>query len=123
MKKDKHYSLEELKVKVNDFIEKRNWSKYHTPKNLAMSISIEAAEILELFQWYTNEEAQEKVRDEPDLKLSLADELADVLIYCLSMSNTCEIDLAEAICKKLKVNEKRFPVEIVSGRLGPYQQD
>ena len=120
---DSKTSLDELKLLVKSFIEKRNWQQYHTPKNLAMSISIESAEILELFQWYTNEEAYEKALNEPEVKQSLADELADVIIYCLSMSNTCGIDLTEAIIKKLKINEKRFPIDIVSGRLGPYNQE
>jgi len=115
--------LNELKRLVKIFIHERNWQQYHTPKNLAMSISIESAEIMELFQWYTNEESLEKIRNDPKLKLALEDELADVLIYCLSMSNTCEIDLTNAIRKKLKTNEKRFPSDIVSGRLGPYKMD
>ena len=120
MSEDPHKELKEL---VKLFIEERNWEKYHTPKNLAMSISIESAEIMELFQWYTNEEALEKVRKDSKVKLALEDELADVLIYCLSLSNTCEIDLTSAIRKKLKTNEKRFPIDIVAGRLGPYNTD
>ncbi len=115
--------LKELKRLVKTFIQERNWERYHTPKNLAMSISIESAEMMELFQWFTNEEALEKIRSDPKLKLALKDELADVLIYCLSMSNVCEIDLTNAIRKKLKTNEKRFPIDIVSGRLGPYKTD
>ncbi|MCK4848119.1 MAG: nucleotide pyrophosphohydrolase [Candidatus Heimdallarchaeota archaeon] len=115
--------FEELKSLVKTFIQERNWQKYHTPKNLSMSIAIESAEILELFQWYTNEEALEKIRSDPKLKLALEDELADVLIYVLSMSNICEIDLTNAIRKKLKTNEKRFPIDIVSGCLGPYKLD
>ena len=115
--------FKELKRLVKNFIHERNWQQYHTPKNLAMSISIESAEIMELFQWYTNEEALEKLRTDPEVKLALEDELADVLIYCLSLSNTCEIDLASAIRKKLKSNERRFPIDIVSGRLGPYKTE
>ena len=115
--------LKELKSLVKTFIQERNWQKYHTPKNLAMSISIESAEIMELFQWFTNEEALEKIRSDPKVKLALEDELADVLIYCISMSNTCEIDLTNAIRKKLKTNKKRFPIDLVSGRLGPYNSD
>ena len=115
--------LGELRQLVRNFINERNWKQYHTPKNLAMSIAIESAEILELFQWYTNEEASLKVKNDPNLKLALEDELADVLIYCLSMSNTCEIDLVEVIKKKLKTNEVRFPIDVVSGRLGPYKKE
>lgn len=88
-----------------------------------MSISIEAAEIMELFQWITTKEALDNVLNDPSLKSALEDELADVMIYCLSMANTCSIDLAQAIKGKLKTNEKRFPPEIVSGKLGPYRID
>jgi dCTP diphosphatase len=115
--------FEELKKLVKIFIRERAWQPFHNPKNLAMSISIESAEIMELFQWYTNEEALEKVNTDPKLKLALEDELADVLIYCISMSNTCGIDLTSAIRNKLKTNEQRFPIERVSGSLGPYKTD
>ncbi|MHA2247467.1 MAG: nucleotide pyrophosphohydrolase [Candidatus Hodarchaeales archaeon] len=113
-------SLKELQLLVSDFITRRDWNKYHTVKNLTMSISIEAAEIMELFQWLTNEEATERIQLDPNLMAKLEDELADVMIYCISLSYHAKIDLNKAIRKKLVLNEKRFPVEIVSGRLGPY---
>ncbi len=113
-------SLKELQLLVADFINRRKWNKFHTVKNLAMSISIEAAEIMELFQWLTNEEATAQIQSDPDLKAKLRDELADVMIYCLSLSYHTKIDLNKVIREKLVLNEKRFPVEIVSGRLGPY---
>jgi len=113
-------SLKELQLLVADFINRRNWKKYHTVKNLAMSISIEAAEIMELFQWFTNEEARDQIQTDLNLKTKLEEELADVLIYCLSLGYHTKIDLSKAIREKLIQNEKRFPVEVVSGRLGPY---
>ena len=116
-------TIGELSSLVADFISRRDWNKYHTPKNLAMSISIEAAEIMELFQWVTNEEASENVQNDPSVKIALEDELADVMIYCLSMANTCDIDIAHSIRRKLTENEIRFPVEIVTGKLGPYKID
>jgi NTP pyrophosphatase (non-canonical NTP hydrolase) len=116
-------TLSELAKLVSIFIKERKWTSYHTPKNLAMSISIEAAEIMELFQWVTTKEALENALNDSSLKFALEDELADVLIYCISMANTCEIDLAQVIKRKLKLNEKRFPPEIVSGKLGPYKID
>ena len=116
-------TIGELSSLVADFISRRDWNKYHTPKNLAMSISIEAAEIMELFQWVTNEEASENVQNDPSVKIALEDELADVMIYCLSMANNCDIDIAHSIRRKLTENEIRFPVEIVTGKLGPYKID
>ncbi|MHA2288611.1 MAG: nucleotide pyrophosphohydrolase [Promethearchaeota archaeon] len=115
-------TIRELSILVADFIRKRDWNKYHTPKNLAISISIEAAEIMELFQWVTNEEAVDYVQKDPSLKKSLENELADVLIYLLSMVNTCNIDIAQAVRNKLTENELRFPIDIVSGKLGPYKE-
>ena len=105
----------------SNFITERKWNKYHTPKNLAMSIAIEAAEIMELFQWLTNEEAIAKVKTDRTVKRALEDEIADVMIYCLSMSNSCEIDITASILRKLDLNKERFPQAIVSGRLGPYK--
>lgn len=113
--------MNDLIKEVDEFIRDRNWTQYHTPKNLAMSIAIEAAEIMELFQWLTNEEAFVKIKKDRSLKTALEDELADVMIYCLSMCNTCKIDITEAILEKLDRNKDRFPPEVVSGRLGPYE--
>jgi len=114
-------SMREIIDLIDHFIKEREWIKYHTPKNLAMSIAIEAAEIMELFQWLTNEEAFTKVKTDQALKRALEDELADVMIYCLSMSNSCKIDITNAILRKLDLNKERFPPAIVSGRLGPYK--
>lgn len=74
-----------------------------------MSIAIEAAEIMEHFQWISIDEGRQKMRD-PELKAEVADELADVMIYCLSFANTCSIDVSQAIQMKLGRNESRFPV-------------
>jgi NTP pyrophosphatase (non-canonical NTP hydrolase) len=82
-----------------------------------MSIAIEAAEIMEHFQWYTPEEATARMAD-PQIHAEVADELADVLIYCLSLANSAGIGVSDAVLRKLARNETRFPVEVVRGRLG-----
>lgn len=115
------YNINNLKQRVAEFVEERDWIKYHTPKNLAMSIAIESAEIMELFQWLTVDESIELVDSNETAKRELENELADVMIYCLSLSNVCDIDISEAIQRKLDQNKLRFPVEVVSGRLGPYK--
>ena len=112
--------FKELKLLVKTFIQQRDWIQYHTPKNLAMSIAIEAAELMELFQWYTIEESVSMVASNSELRIKLEDEIADILIYCLSLSEQANINLEEIIKRKLDRNEKRFPVEVVSGKLGPY---
>ncbi|MGC8576380.1 MAG: nucleotide pyrophosphohydrolase [Thermoproteota archaeon] len=112
---DSKTTLQELKVLVKDFVNRRNWAKYHNPKDLAESICIEAAELLEIFQWATAEEAS-SWKNDPSKIDSIKDELADVLIYCFSMANALDVDLSEAILKKLEKNEKKYPVEKYFGR-------
>ncbi len=112
---DEQVTVGALRVAVDTFVGARDWYQFHTPKNLAMSIAIEAAEIMEHFQWLTVEESSALMRD-PKQRAEVADELADVLIYCLSLANSTGIDISEAIQAKLARNEKRFPVEEVRGR-------
>lgn len=108
--------LKELIVK---FRNERKWKKYHTPKDLAISISIEANELLELFQWLSKREVAEKCRDKKFLK-RIQEELADVVIYCLNLSDILNIDLAKAIKNKIKKNEKKYPVDKFKGRYFKY---
>ena len=116
---DDRTTIADLRAEVAEFVAARDWTGYHTPKNLSMSIAIEAAEIMEHFQWLTVAEAVE-LAQEPSARAEVADELADVLIYCLSFANATGIDVAAAVRAKLARNELRFPVEVVSGKLGPY---
>lgn len=110
-------TIADLRAAVAGFVAARNWQQYHTPKNLAMSIAIEAAEIMEHFQWSSLEQASAHAT-ESEARAEIADELADVLIYCFSFANAAEIDIATAVRAKLARNEGRFPVEQVTGRLG-----
>jgi dCTP diphosphatase len=105
---DSQISLADLRAKVAEFVAARNWQSFHNPKNLAMSIAIEAAELQEHFQWLTNEESLQYVRT-LEQKLDVADELADILIYCLSFANSTDINVSEAVLRKLARNEHRFP--------------
>ncbi len=114
---DNRTTVGELRGAVAAFVDARDWQRYHTPKNLAMSVAIEAAEILEHFQWYTVEESAQRVQ-EPEIHAEVGDEMADVLIYLLSLANSMELDLSQAVYAKLARNEVRFPVEKVRGRLG-----
>jgi len=98
----------ELKEQVRRFVEARNWQQGHRPKNLAMSIAIEAAEIMEHFQWQDNDDYLHLSEEQ---KHDIAMEVADVLIYMMSFSNTLGIDLAASVQAKMEKNETRFPVE------------
>ena len=107
---DHETTLQDLKTAVKNFIADRNWKSFHNPKNVAMSIAIEAPEIMEHFQWISIPEGCEKMQD-PEFKAEVADELADAMIYCLSFAIATGIDVSEAIKKKLDRNELRFPVK------------
>jgi NTP pyrophosphatase (non-canonical NTP hydrolase) len=100
-------ALEDLRAQYAAFVEERDWAKYHTPKNIAEAISIESAELLELFLWHDNLDAT-KIEDDERLVSHIEEELADVVIYCLGMANRLDIDLAEAVQAKLEANENRF---------------
>lgn len=100
-------NIQEIKNKINIFIKERNWTEAHSPKNLSMSIAIEAAELMEIFQWFSNEEAWNIKNSEEFTHLK--EELADVLIYCMSLANQLDIDIAGSIEDKIIKNEKRFP--------------
>lgn len=93
----------ELRKLVSDFRDRRDWGKYHTPRNLSESIAIESAELLELFQWGSD---YGDIEDE-----ELKDEMADILIYLLSLADAADIDLGEAVKKKVRKNKERYPVE------------
>jgi len=93
---------------MRTFVAARSWEQYHTPKNLAMAIGIEAAELMEHFQWLTVEESWQLIQD-PNQRAEVADELADVIIYCLSFANQADIDMSDAVLAKMRRNEQRFP--------------
>jgi NTP pyrophosphatase (non-canonical NTP hydrolase) len=96
----------ELMSSIDGFALERDWNRFHTPNHLAMSVAIEAAELMELFQWMTADEASEAVGD-PAVKESLRDEIADVLIYLLRLCSVTGVDPIEAASSKLERNRSR----------------
>jgi Predicted pyrophosphatase len=100
--------LEQIRAAIRRFRDERDWMQFHNPKNLACSISIEAAELLEHFQWKTPEESVEYATRRRD---DLAEEIADISIYLIAMADNLGIDLLAAIDRKLGINEKKYPVE------------
>ena len=93
----------------------RDWRPFHTPKNLSMPIAIEAAELMERFQWLTPDEALVALT-RPAERAAVADELADIVIYCLSLSNALGLDISSAVLGKLQTNEQRYPADEFRGR-------
>jgi len=112
---DAHTTLGALRQAVAEFVDARDWQPFHSPKNLSMSIAIEAAELMEHFQWLTTEEAR-AAGQRLDEKGAVAEELADILIYCLSLSNALGLDVSSAVLGKLKTNEHRYPADEFRGR-------
>ncbi len=115
MKKDVHHrTLEELKALVQQFIDERDWQKYHNPKNLAMSISIESAELMEIFQWLTLEESIALKNNKAKFE-QIKEEVADIIIYCLNLGNVLDIDLSQAIVEKIEKNKSKYPTSEYKG--------
>lgn len=113
--------MELLKKKIAEFIKERDWEQFHNPKDLSMSLSIESAELMELYQWKNPEEINALINN-PESFQKMKDELADIVIYSLSLANTLNIDVAEAVIKKLKKNEKKYPVKIAKGNAKKYTE-
>lgn len=107
---------DETIARVVNFRDQRNWRQFHTPKDLAISMSLEAAELLELFQWSgTDLECLGK-------RAQLKEELADVLSYCILMADVCGFDLDEIMNEKVTKNEAKYPVEKAYGRADKYTE-
>ncbi|MFD5026635.1 nucleotide pyrophosphohydrolase [Streptomyces sp. NPDC058373] len=108
-------TAEVLQKRLARFAAARDWGQYHTPKNLAAALSVEASELLEIFQWLTPEQAA-AVMDDPESAFRVRDEVADVLAYTLQLCEVLGVDALEALAAKIERNERRFPA-------GPYPLD
>lgn len=113
---DDHTTIADLRTVVQEFVSERQWEPFHNPKNLSGSIAIEAAELMEIFQWLTTEECSQTAHHPPTHRHT-REELADVVIYCLALANALEIDLSQAIYEKMAANAAKYPVETSRGRL------
>ena len=112
---DQTTTLTELKSLVAEFIAQRRWQQFHDPKNLTMSIAIEAAELMEHFQWARTDELEDLLRD-AKLRTEVTDELADVLAFVLSLANVLHVDLSDALRRKMAQNAQKYPADQFKGR-------
>lgn len=112
-------NLEQLRDKIRAFVHEREWERFHTPKNLAMALIGEAAELTEIFQWLTAEESA-KVMDDAKTAEAVRDEIADVLVYLLRLGDVLNIDLESAVTEKLAKNAKKYPLEKAKGKAVKY---
>ena len=107
--RDSSTKVDQLRDLVQEFVDERNWQSFHNPKNIAMSLAIEAAELMEHFQWLTLAEA-EAVKSDPEKMHEVGEELADCLAYVIAMANTLEIDLSDTLHKKMIRNAEKYPI-------------
>lgn len=108
-------TLDELIDLIRRFVRERDWEQYNKPSALAVSASIEMGELLELFQWKTDEDVEHALQDE-DFKTALAGEIADVLVYLLRICDKAGIDPSEIVVEKMKKNAEKYPIEDWKGK-------
>lgn len=108
-------ALIELRKLMAAFVVERDWQQFHTPKNLAMSLAIEAGELMEHFQWLTPDQSL-RVKDDAETVAEIGEEMADVLAYLVALANGLEIDLAAAFERKMGKNRQKYPAEEYRGR-------
>jgi dCTP diphosphatase len=118
MMSDSTTTVADLKQLMADFVAERDWNRFHAPKNLAMSLAIEAAELMEHFQWISPEESR-RVPENAERLAAVGEELADVVCYALAMTNELGLDLATTIRRKVAKNKVKYPAEEYRGRYGP----
>jgi NTP pyrophosphatase (non-canonical NTP hydrolase) len=112
---DRTTHIAELKAQIRQFVEERDWDQFHTPKDLAIGLSIEASELLELFRFQSNEVIDQRL-EEPDVRQAVAHELADVLCFVLLLCSNLGLDTTTILQEKLALNAERYPVEKARGR-------
>lgn len=112
-------TIEDLILKVQDFCEARDWDQFHGPKDLAIGVSTEAAELLEHFRFQSDEQALSLLSD-PHIREEIEDELADVLFFVLRFSQRFNVDLTEALLRKIEKSKLKYPVEKAKGKNTKY---
>ncbi len=113
--------LKKIYSEIEKFTTDRDWDQFHSIKNLSMALSVESAELLEIFQWLTEEQSN-KVKDDPKTKSKIEDEVADIFVYLLRIVHKSNIDLESAVLNKLKKNEEKYPIEMSRGNSKKYNE-
>ncbi len=111
--------IKSTQKRIHAFADERNWDQFHNPKNLAMALSVECSELVEVFQWLSHEEAS-NIKHDPDKMNQISDEIADVTVYLLRLADKLGVDIEKAIDSKMKKNERKYPVEKVHGSAKKY---
>jgi len=111
--------LEEAKIRLREFAAERDWDQFHSPKNLAMALIVEAAELVEHFQWLKEEESAEL---RPDKLAEVELEIADIQIYLIRLADKLNVDLMKAVSSKIELNERKYPAEKARGSSMKYTE-
>jgi NTP pyrophosphatase (non-canonical NTP hydrolase) len=119
---DAQTTVAQLKKLIADFVAERDWSQFHSPKNVSMALAIEVAELMEHFQWLSTE-ASRRITDDPDKLSEVAEELADVVGYSFALANELGIDISSAMHSKMIKNAQKYPSDQYRGRFGPEDSD
>jgi len=112
-------AIEELKLKLKEFAQVRDWEQFHSPKNLSMALSVEVSELVEHFQWMTEAQSADL---SPQRHAAVAFEMADIFIFLLRLSDQLNVDLMEITKRKMELNNKRYPVDKVKGSSKKYNE-
>lgn len=113
--------VKELQAKLAKFASERDWDQFHSPKNLSMALSVEVAELVELFQWLTPEEA-ELANLSPEQITAISEEIADVLIYTIRLCDKLQINVDDALARKMEKNAEKYPVPLARGNAVKYNK-
>lgn len=114
-----HKNLDDIKTRLRQFADERDWDQFHSPKNLSMALIAEAAELVEHFQWLTEEQSNSLP---PDKLSEVRDELADIQMYLIRIADKLNVDLLAAVNDKIKVNEAKYPADKVRGSSKKYTE-
>lgn len=113
--------INEIQEKLQKFAKERNWDQFHSPKNLSMALAAEAAELLEIFQWLTEEQSREIINNGKEMSL-IKEEIADVLIYLVRLADKLHLDIEKAVLEKIALNEKKYPVKLAKDNATKYNK-
>ncbi len=112
-------SVDDLRAAIDTFIKERDWEQFHSPKNLAMALSVEVAEVVEHFQWLTEEQSENLP---PEKLAEIRQEIGDVMIYLTELADKLGIDPVEAAKAKVEINGRKYPAELVKGKASKYTE-
>lgn len=116
---NENVEFDDLVRKIRSFVDERDWEQFHSPKNLAMALIVEASELVEIFQWMSEEQS---LNLDPDQKRRVEEEVADVMNYLIRICDRMDIDLLKATDRKIEINSEKYPTEQVRGRALKYSE-